>query len=89
MRQFSLLPLLLFPLTLFCWYKAYNLNKEANISFYKKNDNDLKSFSNNVQYLKKDFDKDIIIDDKLDNLFYFIQVIYYYYKLERYKLLES
>ncbi|CAJ0863996.1 4950_t:CDS:10 [Entrophospora sp. SA101] len=58
--------------------RAYNLNKEANISLYgeddKKIDSDLKSSSNDDQYLKKDFDKDVRIDNKLDNLFYFIQI---------------
>ena len=76
MRSFSLLPLLLIPLTLFCWYRAYNLSKEANISLYGEDGkNNLKSSSNNDQYSKKNFEKNIRIDNKVDNLFYFIQVM--------------
>ncbi|RHZ56875.1 hypothetical protein Glove_396g92 [Diversispora epigaea] len=77
-----LISLLLIPLTLISWYRAYNLYIEANLNLYESDfikplQDDSKfrgSKSKNGNNLNIPKFNNLTIDDKFDNVFYFIQI---------------
>ena len=73
----TLLPILLIPLTLFCWFRAYNLHKEATSSLFviksEKRVQDATPLTSTGPVLQKF--NNITISDSRDNLFYFMQVL--------------
>lgn len=82
----TLISLLLIPLTLISWYRAYNLYIEANSSLYRseakgsKQDDTLfpgPGSQQNKQKLNIPKFDNLTVDDKLDNVFYFVQVSIY------------
>src|SRR6185437_15278121 len=75
----TLLPLLLIPLTLFCWFRAYHLHRKATSSlFVTKSEKQIQDVLHTSPLTSTDpvlqrFDN-ITIGDSRDNLFYFMQV---------------
>jgi hypothetical protein len=81
MRNFgTLLPILLIPLTLFCWFRAYHLHKEATSSlFVIESERRIQDVLHTTPLTSTEpvlqwFDN-ITIGDSRDNLFYFMQVL--------------
>jgi hypothetical protein len=73
-----ILPILLIPLTIFCWFRAYHLHKRATSSLFVKGENQVQDVSHTSPLTSTDpvlqrFDN-ITISDNKDNLFYFMQV---------------
>jgi|tagenome__1003787_1003787.scaffolds.fasta_scaffold19989783_2 hypothetical protein len=76
----TLLPILLIPLTLFCWFRAYHLHRRANSSLFAiKSERRVQDVLHTMPLTSTEpvlqkFDN-ITMGDSRDNLFYFMQVL--------------
>lgn len=80
-----ILPILLIPLTLFCWFRAYYLHKKATSSLFVKGEKQVQDVLHTSPLTSTDpvlqsFDN-ITISDSKNNLFYFMQVNFFKFSI--------